>query len=233
MNDVLGSHTNIKPGNTDVAVKMQTDYPWNGKVKLNIDPVKKAKFKLYIRMPGWYIDKIVPGDLYIAKDDLTNNKFRPLVNGKEVAYKNENGYAIIEREWKKTDKVEFEFPMDIKKVFAKNEVKANSDRMALQRGPLIYCVEGADNKEGVWNLRVPENTIFTNTVHLVLDEPVIALQAEVPSIVSNANGTSIEIKKRKITAIPYYCWANRGPNAMQVWLPTKIHSVRINYSFKG
>ena len=108
----------------------------------------------------------------------------------------------------------------------------DADRIAIQRGPLIYCVETADNKEGVWNLILPSNTSFTATDYKVLDEPVIALQAELPSAKANENGDGIQIGKRKVTAIPYYCWANRGANDMQVWMPTKIKEVKINYSSK-
>jgi DUF1680 family protein len=154
------------------------------------------------------------------------------VNQVNVGYKFENGYAIIEREWKKGDVVNFNFPMTIKKVNAKGEVKMDNDRVALQRGPIVYCVEGADNKGGVWNLILPENVILSTTNYQVLNEAVVALQAEVPSVIANEKGDGINIEKRKITAIPYYCWANRGSNDMQVWLPTKIREVKINYSSK-
>ena len=115
---------------------------------------------------------------------------------------------------------------------AKPEVKVDNSRIALQRGPLVYCVEGADNKERVWNLIVPANTGFKAIDYKILDEPVIALQTELPSAMANENGDGVKIEKRKITAIPYYCWANRGANDMQVWLPTKIKEVKINYSSK-
>src|SRR6185295_11628882 len=154
------------------------------------------------------------------------------VNGKQIVTTFENGYDVIEREWKKGDVVEFEFPMVVKEVIAKPEVKMDIDRIALQRGPLVYCVEGADNKDGVWNLTFPPNTNFTATDYKVLDEPVIVLQAELPSAMANTNGDGIKIEKRKVTAIPYYCWANRGANDMQVWLPVKIKEVKINYSSK-
>jgi len=97
---------------------------------------------------------------------------------------------------------------------------------------LVYCVEGADNKGAVWNLVLPPNTKFTTTDYKILDEPVIALQTELPSAMPNENGDGVKIEGKKVTAIPYYCWANRGANDMQVWLPTKIKEVKINYSSK-
>jgi DUF1680 family protein len=233
VNLFVGSNANINVDKNEVNVKMETNYPWDGKVKLNIDPVKRSKFKLYIRVPGWYQDMIVPGNLYITRgDDGVPDNYHPTVNGVGVNYKYENGYAVLERVWKKGDVVSIEFPMEIKTLTAKTEIKFDNNRIAIQRGPLVYCVEGADNKDGVWNIVVPDNTKFTEIDHKVLDEPVIALQAEVLSAVPGDNGNGIKMAKRKITAIPYYCWANRGANAMQVWLPTKIKEVKINYASK-
>jgi DUF1680 family protein len=237
VNLFVGSNTNIKLSNTDVAVRMGTNYPWDGKVKINIDPVKKNKFRLYIRIPGWSQGKIVPGNLYSENNDLGNGVRDHsdqiiTINSKVANYEYKNGYAQIEREWKKGDVVEFNVPMEIMKVNARGEVKIDNDRIALQRGPLIYCVERADNKEGVWNLTLPAGANFNTIDYKILDEPVVALQTELPSAMANENGDGIKIEKRKITAIPYYCWANRGANDMQVWLPTKIKEVKINYSSK-
>lgn len=233
INLFVGSNTNIKVGNTDVAVKTETNYPWDGKVKLDIDPVKKSKFKLFIRVPGWFEDKVVPGDLYVTGGGLSLPDYiSPLVNGKSVNFTMQDGYAVIENEWKKGDVVEFNFAMKPKKLRASSEVKYDEGRIALQRGPFVYCVEGADNKDGVWNIVVPKNVNFTEINHKVLNEPVIALQAEVSSAFPTSDGTNIEMKKRKIIAIPYYCWANRGANSMQVWLPTSIQDVKINYASK-
>jgi hypothetical protein len=233
INLFVGSNTTIKMGNTDVSVKMETNYPWDGKVKLNIDPAKKSKFKLYVRLPGWVDNSVSGQDLYFdprTPEGMVGHRF--VLNGKSVSVHYENGYEVIEAEWKKGDVLEFEYPMEVKEMIASPKVKQDDDRIALQRGPLVYCVEGADNKEGVWNVFVPSGTNFSTTNYKVLDEPVMALQAELPSAMANKGGDGIEIGTRKITAIPYYCWANRGANDMQVWLPTKIKEIKINYSSK-
>src|SRR5213083_2575674 len=107
--------------------------------------------------------------------------------------------------------------MGVNKIKARPEVKMDNDRIALQRGPFVYCLEEADNKDGVWNLILPKSANFRAINYKVLDEQVVALQAEIPSARANENGDGIQIVKRKITAIPYYCWANRGANDMQVW----------------
>ena len=232
INLFVSSNSRISLANNAVDVKMQTNYPWDGKVKLNVDPQNKQKFKIYIRVPGWYVDREVPGDLYKTVDTDIPVVPTPMVNGVACSYKIENGYVVIERQWKKSDVVTFEFPMQVKEIKARPDVHYDNKRMAVQRGPILYCIEGADNKEGVWNVILPEQTNFTATSYKILDEHVIALQAEVESAFPGANGNGIDIRKRKITAIPYYCWANRGANAMQVWLPTAITDIKINYQSK-
>jgi DUF1680 family protein len=233
VNLFVGSNTTIPLKTGNVNVKMETNYPWEGDLKLIIDPIKKSKFKVYLRIPGWVQGKTVPGNLYLFNG--IGNIPAPIgltVNGQSVKASEENGYYIIDRVWQKGDKIEYLLGMGINYIEAKEELKQDKSRIAIQRGPIVYCVEGADNKEGIWNLIVPENTEFKAVDFNILDEKLIALQAEVSSASPNKDGTGIEIKKRKITAIPYYCWANRGANSMQVWLPTKITNIKINYQSK-
>ena len=230
INLFVGSNTHMKIGNTDVAVKMETSYPWDGKVRLRLDPAVKTTFKLYIRVPGWSSKQPVPGNLYFSNVSTPPTTFS--LNGAKISDALVNGYAVISHEWKKGDILDFDFPMGITEIEARPEVKMDQGRIALQRGPLVYCIEGADNRDGVWNVFLPGNSKFTPTSYKILDEPVVALQAELPSAMANKEGDGVEIKRREITAIPYYCWANRGANDMQVWLPTKIKEVKINYASK-
>lgn len=229
VNLFVGSNTKIDLDENEVNVKMDTNYPWDGKVKLNIDPVKKSKFKLYIRYPEWMDHSDQNLYKWVNAVDSTMMYY---VNGKPVEVQVKNGYIIIDRKWQKGDLVEFAFTMLPWMVESKKEVKADAGRIAIQRGPLVYCVEGADNNGQVWNLILPENTGFTTINYKILDEPVIALQAEFLAAVPDGNGSGIKMEKRKVTAIPYYCWANRGANSMQVWLPTKIKEIKINYASK-
>ena len=234
VNLYVGSNTSIPLATGEVGIKMETNYPWEGKVKINIDPVKKSAFSLQLRLPGWMYKRIAPGGLYAVQqegDDGVNDVFDPvvLINGKQINYTIKNGYMIIDRVWQKGDQVEFEFPMDVKLVEARTELKQDQGRIALQRGPIVYCVEGADNNGKAWNLIVPKNTRFTTVDYKVLDEPVKAITAEVPVVMVGSDGQSLLTEKRKIVAIPYYAWANRGKNEMQVWLPTRINEVKVNY----
>lgn len=228
INLFVGSNTTVKFGKNDVPVKMETNYPWDGQVKLTVDPKAKTKFTLYMRIPGWAIGEAVPGGLYQFVDK-TSKPFTLLVNGKGATYTMDKGYAMISREWKKGDQVSLELPMDVKQVVARTEVSQDNDRVALQRGPLVYCVEGADNGSQAWNVVVPETTSFSTTHRSDLLEGVTTIQFQAPAVQVGADGTSVTTAVKTVTAIPYYAWCNRGQNAMQVWLPRKIKDIKINY----
>jgi hypothetical protein len=119
--------------------------------------------------------------------------------------------------------------MEVRRVAAKEEVEQNQERIALQRGPLVYCVEGVDNDEKAWNLIVPENTQFTPLFQNDLLGGVTTIQFEAPVVNVSDDGMSLKTENKTITAIPYYAWANRGRSQMQVWLPVRIKDVKINY----
>jgi DUF1680 family protein len=234
VNLFVGSNTKIPLKNGNVGVKMETNYPWDGNIKLIIDPEKRSEFKIFTRKPGWYGGNIVPGNLYL-RDELNDpvvveHPFYLInVNGKQIVPKSENGYFVIDREWHKGDVVEIKILMETKRIKARPELKQDTNRIAIQRGPIVYCIEGADNNGKAWNVIVPENTKFEVIDHKVLNEPVKALTAEVPVVSVGDDGISLKTEKKKIIAIPYYTWANRGKNEMQVWLPTKITDVKLNY----
>lgn len=230
VNLFVGSNTNIALKNGNVSMKMETNYPWEGKVRLNIDPVKTSKFKIYVRVPDWYYKKVASGDLYtMIDDDGEPVHLGYMLNGKKINAIYQNGYAFIENEWKRGDVLEIDIPMNVKMIKAREELKQDKGRIAIQRGPIVYCIEGADNNGKAWNVIVPENTKFETIDFKVLDESVKALTAEVPVITVGEDGLSLKTEKKKIIAIPYYTWANRGKNEMQVWLPTKITDVKVNY----
>jgi hypothetical protein len=228
VNLFVGSNSVVPMKNGNVSVKMETNYPWDGKINIAIDPVKKSRFKVYLRVPGWANGETATAGLYEFAD------FKPAaitlkINGKDIVAVVENGYMIIDREWKKGDMVEYVLPMQVNRVNAKDALKFDNNRVAVQRGPIVYCVEGADNASQAWNFIVPATVAFEVTDQLVLDEPIKALTTVVPVITVNADGSSIKSENKKITAIPYYTWANRGKNEMQVWLPTSVKDVKINY----
>ena len=155
-------------------------------------------------------------------------EFVLLVNGKKVDYSLENGYVMVKRTWKNNDKITYQLPMEIKKVISRKEVLANVSRAALQRGPLMYCVEGADNHGQAWNFIAPMETQFSAEPFNILQESVISLRGKVPYIEINASKNEVTTRMQTIRAIPYYTWCNRGSNPMQVWIPTAFKEIKIN-----
>ncbi len=227
VNLFIGSNTTAQVGKTPVPISMETNYPWDGNIKLTLQPKTKTKFKLHLRIPGWVQGEAVPGNLFVF-EDKTKAAFTLTVNGKSVAYIIENGYAVIEKDWKKGDQVELVLPMEVKRIVSRPEVKQAEGRVALQRGPLVYCVEGADNGGQAWNLILPDKTNFQTTHQKDLLEGVTTIEFEAPTVQIDADGQSVKTELKKIIAIPYYAWCNRGQNPMQVWLPRKIQDVKVN-----
>jgi DUF1680 family protein len=227
VNLFIGSNTTLKIGKSVVPVSMETNYPWDGNIRVTFQPKSKIKFAAHLRIPGWFSGEVVPGDLY-KYEKTSNAQFTLSINGKPAEYKMEDGYAVIDREWKKGDQLELILPMEVKTVIARTELKQDDDRIALQRGPLVYCVEGADNNGQAWNLFVPNNASFKTSFQKDLLEGVTTIQFESPTIQVSIDGQSVATEVKTITAIPYYAWCNRGQNQMQVWLPRRIKDIKIN-----
>jgi len=227
INLFVGSNTSIDFAKGTVGLNMETNYPLDGNVKINVSATKKIKYAMHIRIPGYVNGIAAPGNLY----NFADKSIDPLiikVNGVAVSYVTDKGYAVIDREWKNNDMVEFTIPMEIKKILARDELKQDNDRMALQRGPLVYCFEGADNNGKAWNIVMPVNTSFTVENFKVKDENVMALVSNLPVVNVSTDGTTLNTGLQKVKAIPYYTWCNRGSNPMQVWLPTKFKDIKIN-----
>lgn len=210
--------------NRKVQVKQVTNYPWDGKVQISVVPEKQTEFDLYIRIPGWAENQPVPGDTYRYLDS-SSEKISVALNGVPAIFKMVNGYAVIKKTWKKGDVVVFNMPMPVRRIVATEKIKDNINRVALQRGPLVYCFEYVDNDGKAMNIVVPDNISFTSEFKPKLLNGVVVLQAEAPVAAVSADGLSVNTVRRKITAVPYYSWANRGKGQMQVWLPRKISEV--------
>ncbi|MBS1511321.1 MAG: glycoside hydrolase family 127 protein [Bacteroidetes bacterium] len=227
VNLFVGSNTSIDLAKGKVGLNMETNYPLDGKVKITVAVSKKIKYALHIRIPGYVNGIAAPGGLYSFLDK-NQTPFVITVNGVAFNYTLDKGYAVIDREWKNTDVVEMNIPMEVKKIIARDELKQDNDRLALQRGPLVYCFEGADNNGKAWNMILPQNTVFIPENFKVKDEDIIALVSNLPVVNISADGIAVTTGMQQVKAIPYYTWCNRGSNPMQVWLPTKIKDVKIN-----
>ncbi len=226
VNLFIASNTSINLNGILTGIKMETNYPWDGRIKIHFDPSKKSKFGLKVRIPGWTKASYGAEELYISNEAI-KQKPKFFLNGKPIDYREENGYGIIEREWKRADVIEFEFPMHVIKMRSRSEVAENKDRVALQYGPLIYCIEGADNGGKAWNFIFPDSAIFSPFEYKILDEPVIALKGMVKEFGISNERIGLKETPKQIIAIPYYTWANRGANQMQVWLPTRLKEIKV------
>lgn len=210
VNLFIGNQTEFELSGQKIPVEMKTNYPWDGEVLIELNPANPTRFVVNLRIPGWIKGEPVPGQLYSFIEEEPAN-FNLKVNGEKVEATQQNGYLILDREWKKGDKISYTLPMEVRELQSRPEVLANQGRVAIQRGPLVYCVEGADNEGKATDFVLSSTPEFEVKDYQVLDEEVKAITFKAKEL--NNQGQKI------LTAIPYYTWANRGQNEMQVWIP--------------
>ncbi|GAB2815982.1 glycoside hydrolase family 127 protein [Ferruginibacter profundus] len=225
VNLFINSTVDLTVNNKAVQVVQQNNYPWDGDLKFTINAAKANAFNLLIRIPGWANDAAIPSDLYKF---TSTSSAKPIVkvNGVAIAYAMQNGYAVINRPWKKNDVVEVNLPMEVKRVVANENVKNDIGKVALQRGPIMYCAEWVDNNSKTSNLIIPDGTVFKSEFNPGILNGVMTLKAEVPAVIIT-NNDNISTQKQSFTAIPYYSWANRGKGEMTVWFPTQVKDIEI------
>jgi DUF1680 family protein len=227
INLFIGSETSVRTGQATLHLEQESRYPWEGKINIRVSADRKTRTALHIRIPGWAGGQAVPGDLYYFLS--RPEKFRLTIDGKEIPFRMEKGYVVIEREWHKPETITLDLPMDIQMVRAADKVAADAGRVAVQRGPLVYCFEGKDNDGKAWNLLLPLNTRFNTRYEPGLLGGIVTVEAMVPAIRIADDGQSVSTEWKKVTGIPYFAWANRGASPMQVWLPWKINDVKIGF----
>ncbi len=226
INLFAGNTANITLPAAAIRITQHTDYPWDGKDEIIVNPEKAAVFTLRIRIPGWALHNPVPGDLY---HDQTTPAGKVMIhlNNKPYAYPVEKGYAVIRRSWRKGDKVTLQLPMEVTKVLANDRVKDDRYRFALQRGPLVYCLEGADNRDStVQNIVVDKNATVKAVCKPALLNGITVLEMKGSSTKRQLNSNELLYSEQIVTAIPYYAWANRGPGEMTVWIPGEPSAAR-------
>ena len=217
INLFVSNNATINLKSTAVKLVQQTAYPWQGKVEVVVEPAKTSDFIMHIRIPGWARNEPVTGsDLYAFMNNDAEN-IPIYVNGEKVNYSMQKGYAVINRTWKKGDKISIDFPMNVQKVTANPNVKADAGRFALQRGPVMYCVEGVDQTDSsVMSLVADSNTVFKAVYNPDVLNGITQINFKGYEATKNNNTASTT---QTITAIPYYSWNNRGSGEMEVWIP--------------
>ncbi len=221
VNLYMGSTAEVKLDNGRVfGIAQQTKYPWDGAVKMTVTPdVASAAATIHVRIPGWAHNEAMSTDLY-KFTDVSTAAATVKVNGAVAPMKLDRGYVTITRTWKKGDTIDLNLPMPVRRVVANDQVAADKGRVALQRGPIVYAAEWADNPGGkVRNLVLPESSKLTAEFRPDLLNGVEVVKSRAIAYTTNADG-SIQKAEQDFTAIPYYAWANRGRGQMTVWLPT-------------
>ena len=199
----------LKSG-THLKVVQSTEYPWDGNIKLAVDPDKIEAFDVMLRIPGWVRNMPVGSDLY-AYTDKNIPVIDIYVNGEKVDYDMQKGYAVLSRIWQKGDIVEFALPMDVHKVLANEQVEADRGYLSIERGPIVYCAEFADNNGEVMNFLMNENQKFdVQPASEMFDGVVLLKDTDARRIVSENNYTTIKEKEDTLTLIPYYARSHRG-----------------------
>jgi len=209
-----------------VELIQDNEYPWSGELQFKVNPAKKSKFEIALRIPGWARNEPVPSDLYQYKTK-TSEDFDLTVNGRPVKYQMQDGYAVISKKWKKGDKIILRLNMPVRRIKANEKVVADQSRVALQRGPLVYCVEWPDfeDKKVLDLLLLPTASLSSKYEPELLDG-IQAIYGSAKKLKCSATGEISQVNA-KLTAIPYYAWANRGKGEMAVWIAEKPEVVHV------
>ena len=209
----------------EFTLKQNTRYPWEGRIQLEILVAPGQPVELYSRIPGWAMGRPVPTDLY-RYANANANLVKYVLNGEQLSVEVQHGYAVLRRAWKKGDRFEMDLPMPVRRVLAHDKVKEDAGCVAIERGPLVYCMEGVDHKGTVENLALPDAAVLTARELTDLAGGLTAIEAAGLRL-SMDGQRKTEVAGLKF--IPYYAWNHRGAGAMAVWLPQQIQEVRVPY----
>jgi len=192
----------------DVLIQQDTDYPWDGAITLDLTVSRPSTFALHLRIPSFTRGQPLPSDLYRYLD-ARSDPATIVVDGDSLPLEINAGYVSVERRWEGTTRVELRLPMSIHRVIAHDSAGDLSGKVALERGPLVYALESADNDSSVLDLRLADSSLMT--------------AEHVPNLldgISIIHGRALDGGGAPVsfTAIPYYAWGHRGPGQMTVWL---------------
>lgn len=224
VNLFMGNEAELKVGGKKVILHQETRYPWDGHVTLTVDKNAAGTFAMKIRIPGWVRNQVVPSDLYTYSDGKRPG-YSVKVNGEAVTSALEQGYFTIERKWKKGDRVELQLDMEVRTVKANGKVEADRGRMAVERGPIVYCAEWPDNSFNVLSLLMNLHPQFEVVERPDLLYGLNQIKTPVQTLEYDEQGRLV-VKDQELTLIPYYAWAHRGPGNMAVWLPSEVRATR-------
>jgi len=226
INLFISNDANIILGKRKVHISQKANFPWDGKVEIIVNPETNSKFILKIRIPGWAQNEAIPGGLYKFTDQ-DSEPVKLKINDSPTELQLADGYAVVSRKWKSGDKIEVDFPMPVRKVVADERVKEDKDKIAFQRGPVIYCAEWPDNSSGnVLNLVIKKDAAFTTEFEPSLFDGTQVIKTYGVHLNLTSDGkaeTGLRPAstpgEEPVKLIPYALWNNRGAGQMRVWFP--------------
>ena len=225
VNLFVNNTATVKVEGKKLTLSQETNYPWDGAVGLTVDRATGKDFTLKLRIPGWVKGQVVPSDLYSYADNKRLS-YTVTVNGEEVEKTiGEDGYLAISRRWKKGDRIELNFDMQPRTVKAHPQVAADRGRLAIERGPIVYCAEWPDNNFDIMTLLLNRDPKFEEVRRDDLLYGITQLKTDAQTLSYDKEGR-LQAKDVKLTLIPYYAWAHRGSGKMAVWLPSNLSAAR-------
>lgn len=219
VNLFLSNRAELKVNRKKLVLEQETGYPWNGDIRIRVAQ-GNLPFTMHLRIPGWVRGAVVPSDLYRYADGQELG-YTVMVNGEPVAGELQKGYLLIDRKWKKGDVVEVHFDMKPRVVKANGKVEADRGRVAVERGPLVYCAEWPDNDFNVHNILLNQHPSFQVVERPDLLYGIHEITTDAQALSYDAAG-KLAVRDVKLTLIPYYAWAHRGEGDMEVWLPIEV-----------
>jgi uncharacterized protein len=217
VNLFAAGRADVELGGGKINVVQETRYPWDGAVKMTVTPDRARRFAINLRIPGWARHAPVPSDLYRFLDTVTAAP-TTTVNGQAVPMTLDKGYVTINRTWTAGDTIALDLPMPVRRIVAHSEVTADRDRVALQRGPIVYAAEWPDNANGkVRNIVLPDSNRLTTEFRGDLLNGVQVVKGKAFGLAQDEKG-GVQKAEQPFMAIPYATWANRGRGQMAVWL---------------
>ncbi|MCL6441917.1 MAG: glycoside hydrolase family 127 protein [Alicyclobacillus sp.] len=203
----IGSEVNLTLGETDVEIRQTSQFPWSGNVHFTISPAVPKSFKLALRIPAW-----------------SRGAVQVRVNGDLHTYPVQSGYMYIERVWSSGDKVDLVFPFEPQLIQANPQIRADAGKVAISRGPLVYCVEEIDNGTPISSLTLDSRSPLRERFDETLFDGIVVVEAAGYQDADTGweNGPYRPFQNEKvpktIKAIPYFLWGNRGLGEMSVWI---------------
>lgn len=221
INLFVESNSTIELEGGEIELEQMTEYPWDGDVDIKVNRAIPDRFAIHIRIPGWAKNRPVPTDLYKYVDG-EHAEVTLAVNGKSVRMNTVGGYVVIDRKWEKGDRISLHMEMPVRRTQAHENVAYNEGLLSMERGPILYALEGIDQSdEYLFDIVIPRDSKISSRFDKTLLNGVTVLEGEAFKVCRDSVNGPIEERPCTFKAIPYSTWNNRGLGQMVVWTPEK------------